>query len=85
MYKRRGWQERRQTRFDGRITRVIDLERAMSMLPDEEKAALILAYGEKRRTGEVAVILGVSDRTVYNMLERARQHLANVLGRLGLL
>jgi DNA-directed RNA polymerase specialized sigma24 family protein len=84
-YKTHGWQERRQTMHDARLTRVIDLERAMSQLSEEDKQALILAYADDQPHATIAAFFGVCNRTVYARLILARRRLADVLGRLGLI
>lgn len=57
----------------------------MSQLPERERRALIVAYADGHQHQTISRMLGVCDRSVINRLAKARRHLANILGRLGLL
>jgi DNA-directed RNA polymerase specialized sigma24 family protein len=79
------WQRRDESRFDAAHVRVIDFERALGMLPERERVALILRYRDGQRDPETAIMLGCSLRTVGNLIPQARRRLAGILDRLNLL
>ena len=84
-YKNEGWRERRACELDARIVRMIDFSRAIETLPDAEKTALILCYGQGETRADAARIVRCSERTMSNLIPRARHHLAETLDRLDLL
>jgi len=84
-YQRTGWQARNHRQCDARLVRVIDFERALAHLPEDEQAVLLLVYREKQSHSDAAVALHFSTRKVQYMLPRARRNLANILDRLDLL
>ena len=63
---------------DGRF-RHEDLHRAIGMLPDKERAALLLFYMEDKPVKEVAAILEMPAGSVRVYLTRGRQHIKNYL------
>lgn len=63
---------------DGRF-RHEDLHRAIGMLPDKERAALLLFYMEDKPVKEVADILEMPAGSVRAYLTRGRQHIKDYL------
>ena len=63
---------------DGRF-RHEDLHRAIGMLPDKERAALLLFYMEDKPVKEVAAILEIPAGSVRAYLTRGRQHIKDYL------
>ena len=63
---------------DGRF-RHEDLHRAIGMLPDKERAALLLFYLEDKPVKEVADILEMPAGSVRAYLTRGRQHIKDYL------
>lgn len=63
---------------DGRF-RHEDLHRAIGMLPDKERAALLLFYMEDKPVKEVAAILEIPAGSVRAYLTRGRQHVKEYL------
>ena len=63
---------------DGRF-RHEDLHRAIGMLPDKERAALLLFYMEDKPVKEVAEILEMPAGSVRAYLTRGRQHIKEYL------
>jgi RNA polymerase sigma factor (sigma-70 family) len=63
---------------DGRF-RHEDLHRAIGMLPDKERAALLLFYMEDKPVKEVAEILEMPAGSVRAYLTRGRQHVKDYL------
>lgn len=57
----------------------IDARRALSVLPDQQRAVIFLTYWGDLPPGEVADLVGVSDGTVRKQLARARNRLREVL------
>ncbi|MBT3224031.1 MAG: sigma-70 family RNA polymerase sigma factor, partial [Proteobacteria bacterium] len=56
------------------------LEQALSELPEEHRAALLLYYGQELSSREVAAILGWTDQQVRSRLSYARRRLrANLI------
>ena len=84
-YQRQGWRERRSTEADSRIVRVIDFERALSMLPAIEQAILLLVYRDRSTYHDTARALRCCERKTSYLLPTARKHLADTLDRLDLL
>jgi DNA-directed RNA polymerase specialized sigma24 family protein len=84
-YQRHGWRERRSTEADSRIVRVIDFERALSMLPPIEQAILLLVYRDRSTYHDTARALRCCERKTAYLLPTARKHLADTLDRLDLL
>jgi DNA-directed RNA polymerase specialized sigma24 family protein len=83
--KRDGFTPRESSRFDARQVRVIDFERALSMLTKDEQTILLMSYGDRQDQPDTAAILGCSVRKVSYSLPPARKHLAAILDRLDLL
>lgn len=50
-YTRLGWKERRARDVDARLMRVLDFERALGQLPDQQQNLLTLTYRENQRQG----------------------------------
>ena len=65
---------------DGRF-RHEDLHRAIGMLPNKERAALLLFYMEDKPVKEVADILEIPAGSVRAYLARGRQHVKDYLER----
>ena len=63
---------------DGRF-RHEDLHRAIGMLPDKERAALLLFYMEDKPVKEIADILEMPAGSVRAYLTRGRQHIKDYL------
>ena len=63
---------------DGRFCHE-DLHRAIGMLPDKERAALLLFYMEDKPVKEVATILEIPAGSVRAYLTHGRQHVKNYL------
>lgn len=84
-YKRVGWAQRRSSRFDAKIVRCIDFERAYGHLCPSDQALLELVYAEDWPNDQVAKILCISERSIYNYLPHARALLAHVLDKAGLI
>ncbi len=84
-YRRRGWQQRNDRTYDANQVRIIDFERAMNQLPDEDKVALVLHYRDGQLQPEIARAIGCSIRKVSYLLPSARRKLAAILDRLDLL
>ncbi|CCG42654.1 sigma-70 family RNA polymerase sigma factor [Magnetospirillum molischianum] len=55
------------------------LERAIGKLPDQQRAAVTLAYFEDLGNGEIAQILGTTISAVESLLKRGRQGLRHAL------
>jgi RNA polymerase sigma-70 factor (ECF subfamily) len=60
----------------------LDVREALSHLPEEQRAALILVDVQGYPVAEVAVILGVAEGTIKSRCARGRAKLAVVLGHL---
>lgn len=58
----------------------IDLQRALDVLPDKEKAIIILKYFEDRKLEEIADILDENVNTIKSRLYRSMKKLRSVLG-----
>jgi DNA-directed RNA polymerase specialized sigma24 family protein len=84
-YRRIGWQQRRASQADAQIVRVIDFERALASLDDEQQMALVLRYRDDETEGSIAAALACSVRKVGYVLPAARRSLAAALERLNLL
>jgi DNA-directed RNA polymerase specialized sigma24 family protein len=84
-YQRTGWKERRLRDADARIVRVLDFERALSQLSEEEQGALMLRYRERQHDSETAKLIHCSVRKLAYLIPQARRHLVEVLSRLDLL
>jgi DNA-directed RNA polymerase specialized sigma24 family protein len=80
-----GWQRRDERSFDAAQVCVIDFERAMNALTDEEKVALVMRYRDRERDEVTARALGCSVRKVGYLVPSARHKLADILDRLNLL
>jgi DNA-directed RNA polymerase specialized sigma24 family protein len=81
----RGWQQRRDAEFNARRVYVIDIERAIALLPTQEQALLIARYPDHFTEAEIACVAGCSTRKVGYALPEALKHLATILDRLDLL
>lgn len=58
----------------------LDLADAVTRLPGNQRAAIVLFYYEDRPVAEVAAILGCAEATARVHLHRARRRLADLLG-----
>ena len=85
VYRNQGWAERRSSQFDAALTRIIDFERTMNSLTDEQKLSLILTYRDGHTESEVALLLGCSVRKIGYLLPAARTALAAALDKKDLL
>jgi DNA-directed RNA polymerase specialized sigma24 family protein len=82
----RGWQRRDERTFDATLVRVIDFERALNMLrDDDEKVALVLRYRDRQVDRDIGLAIGCSIRKVDYLIPAARRRLAAILDRLNLL
>lgn len=59
--------------------------RAISLLPDKQRAAIVLTYHEGAANAEAADILGIGVKALESLLVRARQALTRALAAEGLL
>jgi RNA polymerase sigma factor (sigma-70 family) len=84
-YRRTGWQARNTRSFDARLVRVIDFDRALGQLSEEEQTVLLLVYRERQPQEEVCKILHCSVRKVSYILPRARKRLAETLDKMDIL
>ncbi len=84
-YKRSGWTPRSSRTHDARIVRVIDFERALARLPEEEQAILMLIYRDREGFRRTSQTMRCSNRKLSYALPIARTHLAAELERLDLL
>ncbi len=84
-YERQGWRTRNSTRYDAALVTVIDFERALNALPDDEKLALVLRYRDRADDRDVARMLGCSTRKLGYLIPNARRMLAARLDKLNLL
>ena len=57
-----------------------ELKDALDALATDERAAFVLRYVESRSPGEVAQLMGVSERTVRRLCQGARTRLRKLLG-----
>jgi DNA-directed RNA polymerase specialized sigma24 family protein len=78
-------QQRRATEFNARQVYVIDIERALAMLPTQVQALLIARYRDHFTEAEIACVAGCSTRKVGYALPDALKHFATILDRLDLL
>jgi len=76
----------RQERLDANPERALeseelalDLERAVSLLPVEQRTVFLLKVVEEMRYEEIAKLLGISEGTVMSRLSRARGRLKGML------
>jgi len=76
---------RHPSRFDARLVRTIDFERAFGTLAPEHQALLWLRYADGDDMPTAAAAAGVSLRTAGKHMHTARKALAEVLDRLDLL
>jgi RNA polymerase sigma-70 factor (ECF subfamily) len=65
---------------DPDVDAILDLRKALAMLPPRQQEALILHHLEDRPVADVAAAMGVAEGTVKSHLHRARQALAEKLG-----
>jgi DNA-directed RNA polymerase specialized sigma24 family protein len=73
------------SRFDARLIRTIDFERAFGTLSPEHQALLWLRYVHEGKMPAAAAAAGVSPRTASSHMPAARKALAAILDRLDLL
>lgn len=64
---------------DGGLETGLDLERAMERLSDTHREVLVLSVVEGLSARELAVALGVKEKTVWTRVHRARRALAELL------
>jgi DNA-directed RNA polymerase specialized sigma24 family protein len=84
-YARVGWRARRASEADARIVRMIDFERALDSLPDEQKLALIFHYAQGETCRDAARLIGCSERKMSYLIPTARLNLTEILDRQNLL
>jgi DNA-directed RNA polymerase specialized sigma24 family protein len=84
-YQRSGYRERRQRDCDATLVRAIDFERALSTLPVDQQAALLVTYHVGAPRIQIAHALECSYRHAHTLLNTARARLARTLERLDLL
>jgi DNA-directed RNA polymerase specialized sigma24 family protein len=77
--------QRNPSRFDARVVRCIDFERAFLTLAPEHQALLWLRYADGDDMPAAAAAAGVSIRTAAKHMPAARQALAAILDRRDLL
>ncbi len=80
-----GWQRRDERCFNAGLVRVIDFDRALNTLEEEEKVALVLSVRDREPSYKIARALGCSERKVSYLIPQARRKLAATLDRLDLL
>ncbi|MCW6009072.1 RNA polymerase sigma factor SigM [Micromonospora sp. CPCC 205371] len=61
---------------------VLDVQQALSQLPEEQRSALILVDVQGYPVAEAAVMLGVAEGTIKSRCARGRARLATMLGHL---
>jgi RNA polymerase sigma-70 factor (ECF subfamily) len=61
------------------LLEVMDLESALSQLPDEQREVLLLVALEEMRYADIAALLGVPIGTVMSRLSRGRERLRQVM------
>jgi DNA-directed RNA polymerase specialized sigma24 family protein len=76
-----GWTQRDNRTADAALVRVIDFERALSELSQEEAVALIARYRDRQPDAVTAISLGCSVRKVSYLVPEARRKLAASLDR----
>lgn len=84
-YQRTGWTQRSERSFDARQVRVLDFERVLDRLGDEEQTALVLKYRDGETVEAIGRALNCSVRKVEYVVKGARQKLAASLDRAGIL
>jgi len=80
-----GWHRRDERTYDASHVANIDFERALNMLDDDEKVALVLRYRDRLAAEQIAAGLRCSVRKVCYLIPAARRKLADILDRLDLL
>jgi len=70
---------------EARLIAVIDLERVLNLLHEDERTALIAVYHDGQTMRRAAEIMDISDRKMAYLLPAARAKLANLLDRRNLL
>jgi len=84
-YQRQGYRPRDARTFDARLVRVLDFERALAQLTQDEQALLVLIYRERQNFEVVSKVLSCSVRKLSYTLPPARKHLARILDRMDIL
>ena len=84
-YARSGWAQRNAATFDARIVRVLDFERALSELTNDEQIALVHFYRDREGYPQIAAAVQCSVRKLNYLIPSARIKLTAVLDRLDLL
>jgi DNA-directed RNA polymerase specialized sigma24 family protein len=84
-YARSGWAQRNAASFDARQVKVIDFERALSQLSNEEQIALVHCYRDHEGYPEIAAAANCSVRKLSYLIPSARVKLTAILDRLDLL
>lgn len=84
-YRSAGYARRSSSMNDAAQVRVIDFERALDMLPDDAKIALILRYRDREPDAEICRAIRCSARKVGYLIPDARRKLATILDQLHLL
>lgn len=84
-YQRTGWTRRSERSFDARLVRVLDFERVLDRLGNEEQTALVLKYRDGETVETIAQALNCSVRKIEYLIKGARQNLAASLDKAQLL
>ena len=84
-YQRTGWTRRSERSFDARQVRVLDFERVLDRLDNEEQTALVLKYRDGETAETIAQALHCSVRKIEYLIKGARQNLAASLDKAQLL
>jgi DNA-directed RNA polymerase specialized sigma24 family protein len=84
-YRRSGWIRRSDRKYDGQQVTVIDFERALNRLDEDEQVALVHRYRDGESDEHIARNIGCSTRKVGYLVPAARRKLADILDRLDLL
>lgn len=84
-YRNQGWAQRNAANFDARQVRVLDFERALSELSNEEQIALVHFYRDREGYPQIAAAARCSVRKLSYLIPSARVKLTAALDRLDLL
>ena len=84
-HNRTGWTPKPSRAHDARLVRMIDFDLAFKHLPQDEQIALLVLYRDRGGMRDAALAVGCSPSKLTYLVPRARQHLADLLGRRGLL
>jgi DNA-directed RNA polymerase specialized sigma24 family protein len=84
-YARSAWAQRNAANFDARQVKVLDFERALSELTNEEQIALVHYYRDREGYIDIAAAAQCSVRKLSYLIPSARVKLTAALDRLDLL